>query len=228
MKHLKKTILLSLLLISGILFQAKAQDNIIKTNIIGVFAGQYQLAYERAISPKFSVQLSAGYLAGKSEGSSSINGDSYGYDNKRSGFIFIPELRWYPLSKAGAPRGLFIGGFGRLRQANNNLTDTGSGTEGIAQNLSRKRDVTTIGGGGVIGFQWVSEGGFSFDIFAGTSYKSRKTDTVYNTQSLNNASTDPNFDSLGDELFNQKYLDFKLDDKDGFALRFGFHFGYAF
>ncbi|MCG8326782.1 MAG: DUF3575 domain-containing protein [Chitinophagales bacterium] len=227
MRNLKGIALLAIVCLCGINLYAQDQSNVIKLNVIGPIFGQYQVAYEKAIAPKLSLQLSAGYLAGKSEGNSSLNGDSYDYENQRSGFILIPEVRYYPFNNA--PKGFFLGGFGRFRQATNDLTDSSNGTEGIAQNLSRERIVTTIGGGGVLGFQWISKGGFSFDIFAGTGYKSRSTETTYDLDTLNEKATNPDeYDSLGDELFNQKYLDFKLDDKEGWGLRFGFHFGYAF
>lgn len=212
--------------LGGFSLNAQEQTNVIKTNILGPIAGQYQLAYERALTSNFSAQLSAGYLGGKSNGSSLINGAEYSYDSQRTGFIVIPEVRWYPFGEA--PRGLFLGGFGRFRQANNNLTDSGTGTTGIDQNLSRDRKVTTIGGGAVVGFQWISKGGFSLDLFIGSAYKSRSTDTTYELAALNEASDNKDYDSVGDELFNQKYLDFKLDDRAGWGVRFGFHLGYAF
>lgn len=206
----------------------QAQSHVLKTNLLGPLAGQYQLVYEHSLSTHFSAQLSAGYLAGQSEGSSIINGDSYSYDSKRSGFIIIPEVRWYPAGNG--PEGLFVGAFGRMRQANNDLSDNSqsTATTGVGQNLSRENKVSSIGGGAVLGFQWISKGGVSFDIFAGPSYKSRSTETTYDTASLNESATNTDYDNLGDELFNQKFLDFKLQDSDGWGLRFGFHLGYAF
>lgn len=226
MKKFRKSLLLIAVLLTASTLKAQEEKNVIKTDIISPLFGRYQLAYERVLAPNLSVQLSAGVLFRKIEGSTIIGGTDYSYTNKNSGFIAIPEVRYYPWGRA--PRNFFISGFGRVRMANNNLTDQGTGTTGIVQDLSRNRAVTTIGGGSAIGFQWISSGGFSFDIFAGAHYKSRTTKTTYDTEALNDPSTDSDFDSIGDELFSQKYLDFKLDDKSGWGLRFGFHFGYAF
>lgn len=226
MKNFGKRLILFVVLFGTSNLIAQEEKNVIKANVISPLFGQYQLAYERVLIPELSVQLSAGILSGKNEGNTLISGTEYSYENKRSGFIAIPEVRYYPWGRA--PKNFFISGFGRLHMANNKLTDQGSGTTGIEQSLSRERVVTTIGGGSALGFQWISSGGFSFDIFAGAHYKSRSVKTTYETAALNNASTNSDFDSVGDELFNQKYINFSLDDKSGWRLRFGFHFGYAF
>lgn len=228
MKNLRKITALFIFCALAVALHAQKTANdklsVVKFNALGVLGGQYQLAYERAVAPKLSLQLSAGYLAGSSEGSSlSTNAK---YENKRTGYILIPEVRFYP--GGNAAKGFFIAGFGRFRNANNTLTDNGTGDTGIAQNLSRKKVTTTIGGGATIGYQWIRKGGFSFDIYAGLGYKTRKTTTTYDKASLNEAATDANYDSIGDELFSQKYINFSLGDTKTWTPRFGLHLGYAF
>jgi len=196
------------------------RQNVLKTNVLGYFAGQYQIAYEHGLNENVSVQLSAGFLSG---GTTNAN-----YKNKRTGFILIPEVHYY--FNGNAPRGFYVGAFARYRHANNKLTDASwtAGGTGTDQDLSRKRKVNSIGGGAVLGYQVISRGGFTFDIFGGPQFKSRTYNTVYANADLNERSTTGGFDSLGDEFFSQKYTDFKVGEKAGMGLRFGFNFGYAF
>lgn len=227
-KQLKKSFLL-FMLCSLTVLSANAQEteeaspsfqHVIKTNVLGYFVGQYQLAYEYAISNNFSAQLSGGFLTG--------NSSATGYKSTRTGFILIPEARFY--FGGSAPKRMYIAAFGRYRHASNKLTDenfTPGGT-GTQQNLSRKRKVNSVGGGLVLGYQVIVGQGFTFDIFAGPQYKSRSEHTVYDNDALNAPSTLSDYDNVGDELFNRKYLNFKIDDKAGMGLRFGFNFGYAF
>lgn len=227
-KLISKTLVLCLLC-SLTVSIAHAQKNdesnsefkhIIKTNVLGYFAGQYQLAYEHAINNNFSAQLSAGFLTG--------SGSATGYETNRTGFILIPEVRYY--FGGNAPERLYVGAFARYRHASNKLTDenfTNGGT-GTNQDLSRKRKVNSVGGGMILGYQVIAGRGFTFDIFAGPQYKSRSQNTVYNTDALNEAATSSGYDNMGDELFSSKFIDFKIDDKAGMGLRFGFNFGYAF
>lgn len=200
--------------------EENSRQHVLKTNVLGYFAGQYQVAYEHGLNENVSVQLSAGFLTG---GTNNAN-----YKNQRTGFILIPEVHYY--FSGNAPRGFYIGAFARYRQANNKLTDASwtAGSTGTNQDLSRKRKVNSIGGGVVLGYQVISRGGFTFDIFGGPQYKSRTYNTVYGNADLNERPTTGGFDSVGDELFSQKYTDFKVGEKDGMGLRFGFNFGYAF
>ncbi len=226
-KFTQKTILVILLCSLSVtsFAQTKEKSNdirkhVLKTNLLGYLAGQYQLAYEQAITDNVSLQMSAGFLSG---GSNTRN-----YENNRTGFILIPEARYY--FSGEAPRRFYIGAFARYRQANNNLTDNNwtSGGTGLDQNLSRTRKVNSIGGGAILGYQAITRGGFTFDIYAGPQYKSRSYNTSYDNNALNAAPTNSGFETVGDELFSEKYTDFKVGEKEGMGLRFGFQFGYAF
>ncbi len=221
-----KFILLITILFFGVTAKSQERINVIKTNVVGAFVGQYQLTYERAFLPSLSGQFSLGAISTGSEGTSSVDGQSYSYETQKSGIIIVPELRWYP--GKFAPEGFFIAAYGRLRNINKDLTDHSNGASGIDQNLSREESVLTYGGGGTLGFQWISRGGFSFDIFLGAGYKSRSSKMKYDLTHLNDKSSDENYSTVGDQLFSKKYLDFKLEDTEGVSPRFGFNFGYAF
>ena len=43
---------------------AQQVTHVVKTNPFGLFASQYQLAYEHGINDNFSVQLSTGFMGG--------------------------------------------------------------------------------------------------------------------------------------------------------------------
>lgn len=199
-------------------------QHVLKTNVLGYLAGQYQLAYEHVINPNFSAQLSAGFITGSGNGTIGSNS----YDTKRNGFIIIPEGRYYFAGEA--PERMYIGAFLRYRYANNDLTDKSwtSGGSGTNQDLSRERKVNSIGGGLILGYQVITSGGFTFDIYAGPQYKSRGTTITYDNDALNQASTNGEYDTVGDELFDSKYLDFKIPNSSNMGLRFGFNIGYAF
>lgn len=208
-------------------FNNTMPSGIVKTNPLGVFAGQYQFAYEHTLTSHVTLQLSLGYIGGGNEsGSASINGASYSYNVESSGFIAIPEIRYY--FKDSAPKGLYMAALARYRYKQKDLTDHSNGTEGIDQDLSRTKTIKAIGGGAVIGYQWVMNNGFVLDIFSGLTFKDRSTTYDYDNDALNAADPDPNYDTIGDRLFSEKYIDFKSDDKKGSAFRFGVNIGYKF
>ena len=89
--------LLALFLVSTLsaqtLWQPKQNDNAkqntIKINPINPFFGQYQLAYERMLNEKISVQLEGGII------SMSQSGLIDDVKSEKSGFIALPALRYY-------------------------------------------------------------------------------------------------------------------------------------
>ncbi len=228
---MKKLFWIALLTGSAVFGQHRFGDNIpsgiIKTNPLGVFANQYQFAYEHTLSNRFSVQLSLGYISGGNEsGSSTINGTSYDYSVESSGFIAIPEIRYY--FNASAPKGWYIAALARYRYKQKDLSDSSNGTSDIDQDLSRTKTIKAIGGGGVIGYQWITNKGFVIDLFSGLTFKDRSTTYTYDNAALNAADPNNIYDSIGDKLFSQKYIDFKTEDSKGSAFRFGINIGYKF
>lgn len=201
--------------------------SVIKSNVVGVFVGQYQLAYEHMVSDHLSLQLSLGFLDGSESGSSLINSKEYSYDINSSGIIAIPEIRYY-LGERG-PEGWYLAGLIRYRNKVKDLTDNNSnGTTGIDQDLSREKEIEAFGGGIVLGYQLISNGGFAFDVFGGWTTKKRTTTYTYDNNSLNATNPSTEYESIGEELFSEKYINFKDEDSNGGTLRFGFNLGYAF
>ena len=175
-------------------------SGLVKTNPLGVFAGQYQFAYEHTLSKHVTLQLSLGYIGGSDEtGSATVNSKSYSYTVESSGFITIPEIRYY--FKDSAPEGWYIAALARYRYKQKDLKDSSNGSQGIDQDLSRTKTIKAIGGGAVIGYQWVMNNGFVLDIFSGLTFKDRSTTYKYDNNALNANDPDPAFNSVGDRLF---------------------------
>lgn len=208
-------------------FGYNTPSGILKTNPFGVISGQYQLAYEHTLTNHITLQLSLGYISGSGEsGSSTVDHESYSYSVESTGFITIPEIRYY--FKDSAPEGWYIAGLARYRHKEKDLKDSSKGSEGIHQDLSRTKTIKAIGGGAVIGYQWVMNNGFILDIFSGLTSKNRTTTYKYDNAALNAKDPDSIYDSIGDKLFSEKYIDFKTEDTNGSAFRFGINIGYKF
>lgn len=137
---------------------AQQNTQAVKTNPLGFFAGQYQVAYERALNDNFSVQLSAGFIGGTSEGtlvSDSLEVSTETYN--KTGFIAIPEVRWYP--GGSACEGFYIAALGRFRSAT---------TVNESDDVILER--TANGAAVVLGYQRATDG-YMVDFFVGPQYK---------------------------------------------------------
>ena len=114
--QMKKFMFAACAALMSLTLSAQQNTQAVKTNPLGFFAGQYQVAYERALNDNFSVQLSAGFIGGTSEGT--LVGDSLEITTEtynKTGFIAIPEVRWYP--GGSACEGFYIAALGRFRSA---------------------------------------------------------------------------------------------------------------
>ena len=162
---MKSSFLLSCLALA-ISLGAQAQDGtgVVKSNPLGWFAGQYQFGYEHFLSDRASVQLVPGGIFGSI---SLTTGDTLGgltsVTATRSGFIVIPEFRYYLGDEA--PRGLYIAPFGRYRSVKTQVDSD----EASSQTRS------AVGGGFVLGYQYKLANGLTFDLFLGPQFKSTST-----------------------------------------------------
>jgi len=158
---MKNTLLVALLFCAGALMaQSDGPAHVVKTNPFGLLLGQYQLGYERALSDNFTVQMSAGMIVGGGSAIDSISGELNTAD--RSGFILIPEVRFYP--GGDACEGLYIATLGRYR------------TESWDVNGADWYTRTAIGAAAVIGYQYYGDG-VMIDAFLGPQFK--KVDTEW-------------------------------------------------
>jgi Protein of unknown function (DUF3575) len=183
MKHIPHTkLIFSLLLVAGFMLSssaAKAQ-NVLKINILSPVVKTLNIQYERGLSASSSFQLGffyTGYSAG---------------DTKFSGFGITPEYRFY-LSDTEAPAGVYVAPF--VRYTNFKLEEDVTSSEA---------DFTAVGGGIILGKQWVFKEKVTLDLFIGPIYSSGKVDVTSGTDS------------------------FDTDAFDGFGVRTGICFGFKF
>lgn len=156
--QMKKFMIAACAALMSLTLSAQQNTQAVKTNPLGFFAGQYQVAYERALNDNFSVQLSAGFIGGTSEGT--LVGDSLEITTEtynKTGFIAIPEVRWYP--GGSACEGFYIAALGRFRSAT---------TVNESDDVILER--TANGAAVVLGYQRATDG-YMVDFFVGPQYK---------------------------------------------------------
>jgi len=160
-----KRLLILLVLAGAVKAQAQDGSGVIKTNPWGWFAGQFQFGYEHFLSEKMSVQLLPGaiYSTGTVSITDSIVGFFESYSVTRSGFIVIPEFRYYLADEA--PEGLYIAPFGRFRTVTATVDEDPQST--------RRREI--MGGGFVLGYQYKLANGLTGEVFLGPQFKSINT-----------------------------------------------------
>ncbi len=167
---------------------AQVKSNSVKFNAFGMFAGQYQLAFERAINDKITIQLSGGLVSRKWELGT--------YEQKDGGFVIIPEARYYFNESM---KGLYAGAFARYKSGSTTATDADGE---VYYEASR----SAVGGGAVLGYQFLIAERLVLDLFAGPQYKTTSSEVKTGTETA---------------------LDLK-GESDGIGARFGFNIGVAF
>jgi hypothetical protein len=153
--------------------------NVLKINTLSLILGTGSIFYERKISDMTSAQMGVAYL-----------GYKFG-DTKFHGLILTPEFRIYP--KKNAIDGVYIAPY--VRYQNYGVSNTNDGSEG---------SLSVIGGGLLFGRQWITNSGFTMDLFFGGHYGSAS------------VNVDTGTDSFDKDLFS------------GFGVRAGFALGFAF
>ena len=214
---------------------AQQYNGIVKTNPLGMFAGQYMVGYEHMLNENMSIQVVPGLIHRTSDQNDSFGTYNNRYEQLKSGFIVVPEFRYYVSPDAtGAPHGLYLAAFARVLSVNFDLDDVRDleytyyddllemTLEGSAD-VSRDEQRTAIGGGITIGYAYYTSGGAMLEAFIGPQFKS----VTYNRTYL---SADIPSTEVGDEIFSQKYADFSLGstENSGMGIRFGVNIGFGF
>lgn len=153
--------------------------NVLKINTLSLIVGTGSIFYERKISDMTSLQMGVAYLGYKFS------------DTKFTGLVLTPEFRIYP--KKNAIDGMYIAPY--LRYQNFTVSNTST---------SDKGSLSVIGGGLLFGRQWITNSGFTMDLFFGGHYGSAK------------VTVDSGTDSFDKNMFS------------GFGVRAGFALGFAF
>jgi opacity protein-like surface antigen len=180
---MKKILLAAAVLCVGITAinaQKVSQENNFKVNILSPIVRTGSVFYERKLGESTTGQLGFFYTG-------------YSIDNlKLRGFGITPEFRYYASPDKGAMNGFYLAPFARYQ--NYTLTED-----------ANKGTFSSIGGGLLIGNQWMLKGGINIDLFIGPSIS---------TGSIKVKSGTDNFD-----------LPFGLE---GFGVRSGLTVGIAF
>lgn len=162
--------------------------------------GEYKVLFEAAVSEKSSVQIGAGYIGP----SVLLNLDELSDDGsetgeiegvKTSGFRVQGMYKFYISRDLSAPEGFYVGPHVSYATAQiKNKADEAS-----------KISATKLNINGVFGYQLITSGGFSLDIYTGMGFVSRKYEFT---------GTDWDQDTF--------------KDRASVSVPFGFSFGYAF
>ena len=153
-----KKITLCTLAILGFM-SLNAQKNVVKVNPVGLIFGSAQLGYERVLTDKSAIEISASYtrLDVTFDNSTTETENGFGVEGK---------YKFYFSSSKSAPRGWYAAPL-----ANYSNINGGSG--------DNDGSVSIFGAGAVGGYQWVfggNDSGFSLDLNLGAQYASISTD----------------------------------------------------
>ena len=133
---------------------ASAQTNVFKVNLLSPLFKTGSFFYEHKLNDASSVQL-GGLVTYWGMGDTNI-----------SGFALTPEYRRYLSNDQQALEGFYVAPFLRYQQLGLRNTSTqDDGTE-----LTAKATLSTVGGGVVVGHQWVYRRRVTLDTFFGPSY----------------------------------------------------------
>lgn len=188
---MKKLLTLSMVILMSTAGFSQFADGAVKLNLFGLAVGQFQVGYEHALNENSSVQLSAGFISRTWD----TGVDGFGAEQKNTGFVIIPEYRIYVTEGL---KGVYGGAFARYRSVSIDYTFTGTGGDSTTE-YSR----TAVGGGLLLGYQFIVADKVLLDLFAGPQYKSASTKVE--------SGTDGGFELEG--------------EGDGIGLRFGFNVG---
>jgi len=143
---MKKTTLV-VVIVTALSVTANAQaefPNVIKLNPISLAFGNFNLSYQRALNDASAIQIGANYWY-------RILGQEVSGIGARAGYQFFITNRAKP-----APEGFYIGPQVSINSLNVKETD---------------EDVTAIGIGLMLGYQWIWDSGVSLDLGAGPMYQ---------------------------------------------------------
>jgi hypothetical protein len=161
--------------------------------------GEYKVLFEAKVSEKTSVQIGAGYIGP----SVLLNLDNLSNDEggisgiNTSGVRVQGMLKFFISRDLSAPEGFYLGP--HISYATAKLKNKADASEYISG--------TKLNINGVFGYQLITSGGFTLDIFTGMGFVSRKWEI---------SGTEWDEDQNG------------LNDRASISVPFGFTFGYAF
>ncbi len=165
--------------------------------VVVPITGEYKVLFEAAVSEKASIQVGAGYLGPSIlinlDELTSEGGEISGI--KTSGFRGQGMFRYFISRDLSAPEGFYLGPHVSYAAAKLESKDNPDDNIKAAKlNLNA-----------VIGYQLITSGGFTLDIFTGMGFVSKKW-----------------------EISGTDFDEDTFKDKSSISIPFGFSFGYAF
>ena len=166
-----KKLLLSALVILGMgVGSASAQENVVGLNLGSLAFGEFQVSYERALSTSQSIHVGLPFLT------RSVNANGADWSGKYSltGIGVIPEYRFY-FGGHDAPKGFYGGPFAVVRSLTGKVKGTQNSTN---ESVKGTAGIFVVGGGGIIGHQWLISDVFSIDLNVGAGYYSASSNDI--------------------------------------------------
>ncbi|MGF7138895.1 DUF3575 domain-containing protein [Roseimarinus sediminis] len=157
---MKRLLFLSLFVTSMVSF---AQENVVKLGLSGITYGDYSLAYERALTPRSSMNLNLGYwdmnigffntdqLFNESGGIS--------FEGFNTGWHTALDFRFY-VGASDAISGLYIGPYLRYWNYGVDFSD-----EIETNNFTIDARLSSIGAGFQMGYHWLIDQRWSIDLY---------------------------------------------------------------
>lgn len=155
---MKKVLVMAAAFFAMTMGAAQAQSNIVKVNILSPVVSTGSFFYERTIADDKSLQLGLFYT-----------GFSIG-ETKFSGFGVTPEFRKYLSSSKQAPEGFYLAPFLRYQSFNLKTEYSDWSSESEGETTTAEASYNTIGGGLLVGKQWVFADRIVLDTFFGPNY----------------------------------------------------------
>jgi hypothetical protein len=165
--------------------------------VIVPITGEYKVLFEAAVSEKSSIQVGAGYLGPSVllnlDELTSDEGDVSGI--KTSGFRAQGMYKYFLSRDLSAPEGFYVGP--HISYASAELKNK--------EDAANKIKASKLNINGIFGYQMITSGGFTLDIFTGMGFVKRDWD-------------------IAGEDWDQEIF----KNKASINIPFGFSFGYAF
>jgi hypothetical protein len=145
-------------LLAGSASAASAQSTVVKANIFSPLVKTGSFFVEQKLGEHNSFQL-GGLFTKWGTG-----------DTGLSGFAITPEYRMYLSGSKPALQGFYLGPFARYQNLTLSSSYESYDESGNSTSAKAEAALNTLGGGIVVGHQWLFKQRFSLDMFLGPSY----------------------------------------------------------
>lgn len=167
---MKKIVVFSLLLALACLW-VNGQNNVIKANLTRLMTLKAEVAYERAFLKKFSSQTTFTYQipSSKIPGTGKMFTDAFEnsgiYDAKYNAYWITQDFRFYLSPIKESPKGIYLSLFGRYSNRILNMVFIDTLNNGRTFKTDGRININGIGGGIMLGHQWIIANRLSLDLY---------------------------------------------------------------